>query len=93
MSEQTTFTEALHDLWGDLGDDVTNGATTIKGRFRNEFISVNNEESMMPVVKCLDADVTAIVHGTSLVIALTTYKVIGIQPNGNGTTTLMLSKD
>jgi hypothetical protein len=93
MSEETTFTDALADLFNALGIDVTIGALTFKGHFRNEFISVNGVESLMPIVKCLDEDVFNVTHATTCVIAGATFKVIGIQPNGNGTTTLILSKD
>lgn len=93
MTTDEVFAESLIDIFDTLGTDVTIGATVIKGNFRNDFISVNGVESLIPIVECLDDDVSGVDHGDSLTIRGTTYKVIGIQPGSYGTTTLILSKD
>lgn len=51
-------------------------------------------ESTAPEARCKTSDVSSAVHGSTLVIGGTTYKVIGKQPTeDNLETILVLSKD
>jgi hypothetical protein len=87
------FANALTAIFNTLGTDVTIGSSIVKGNFRNQYISVNGIESLMPTVECIDSDVATVAHGTTLTIASLAYKIIGIQPDGQGCTTLILSRD
>ena len=50
-------------------------------------------ESTHPFIMARDADILGIYHGAIIIISTIEYKVIGIQPDGTGLTTLILSKD
>jgi hypothetical protein len=51
-------------------------------------------ETTKPEARCKTADVSGVVHGSTLVIGGMTYNVIGIQPSeDNRDTVLILSKD
>lgn len=64
--------------------------SSVSGILREEFIQVDFVESKRPVFECIAADVTGIVHGDTVVISSTTYKVRGIQPDGTGIVKLVL---
>ena len=73
-------------------------AKTIKVVFESEYLSVQvvgdvGVESASPAAYCKSADIIGVQHGDTLAISGTTYNIIGIQPDGTGMTTLILSKD
>lgn len=72
--------------------------STIRVIFSAPFRGLNPAsgeiESTAPEARCKTADVSAAVHGSTLAIGGTTYKVIGKQPVEDGLETiLVLSKD
>jgi hypothetical protein len=73
----------------------THGATvaTIKGIFDDTFQVVEGVESSGPSFLCATADVSAAAHGDTIVVSGATYYIRGIQPDGTGTTLLILSKE
>ena len=96
------------DLTGDLDiffnadefavEAFLNGAATpIKVIFDNEYreivLSSGSVEGRVPQCLAKSSDVEAAAHGNTLKVGATTYKIIGVQPDGTGITTLMLSKD
>lgn len=77
---------------------VGSTVTTIKVIFSNPFAMVSPAdggiESTNPEARCKTSDVSTAVHGSTLAIAGTTYKVIGKQPVEDGLETILqLSKD
>jgi hypothetical protein len=77
--------------------DITYNAGTIQGIFDAEFSSaVEGEmgiESTVPQVMVKTSDVSSAVHGQTMTINSVVYKIIGIQPDGTGTTLILLSED
>lgn len=72
-------------------------ASTIKVIFDNDFKAVNIDTGMVesagPMATCKTSDVLTAAHGDTLTINSVVYKIIGIEPDGTGMTTLILSKD
>ncbi len=92
----TVFSDALRDILHDTGirTAATFGAATIYGNFTNNHdVLVNGVETFAPTFEALDTDLTGVTHGSTITINATVYKLIGIQPNGEGSTVLILSKD
>ncbi len=77
--------------------DVTYLAATIQGIFDAPFSSaVAGEmgiESSLPQVTVKTSDVASAVHGQTMTINSVVYQIIGIQPDGTGMTTILLSED
>ncbi len=74
------------------------GWTTFPVIFSAPFSQMNPAtgqiEMTVPQAQCRTSDISTVVHGSSLVIAGVTYKVIGRQPLEDGLETmLLLSKD
>lgn len=74
-------------------DGVLNSITAIKVIFDDGFVAAQGRESSSPTALCISTDVADVVHGNTLEINGTTYFVTGIQPDGTGTTLLILSKE
>ena len=72
-------------------------AIPIKVIFDDEYreiaLSAGSVEGSVPQCLAKSSDVEDAVHGDTLKVGETTYKIIEVQPNGTGITTLMLSKD
>ena len=77
--------------------DVIYLAATIQGVFDAEFSSaVEGEmgiESTVPQVLVKTSDVSGAVHGQAMTINSVVYQIIGIQPDGTGMTSILLSED
>ena len=81
--------------------ELTTAATfktaTINVIFDNEFSAARTIgdieiEAAGPQALCKTSDVSAAVHNDTLVIGGVTYYIKGIEPDGLGVTTLILSK-
>lgn len=100
MTLSSHLTSDLSTLLGtdDFGvaGAITDGAT-INGIFDDASEMVNAEtgavETTNPQFICRTADVSSVVIATVITISSTPYSVIGIQPDGTGLTTLILSED
>lgn len=84
------FTDfAVDAVWTPSGGT----ASTIKVIFDNDYkIIVDNVEGSGPAVTCKTASVPDIRHDDELTVNSTAYKVINIQHDGNGVTTLLLAE-
>jgi hypothetical protein len=72
-----------------------NGAITVNGIFYAEYVEAlgaNVVAGTGPVFQCAAADLPAIAQGDTLVIGATTYKVVGIEPDGTGLLLLKLER-
>ena len=69
------------------------GGSTINVIFDNPYFDVLAVESRDPSAVCKTSDVTALVHGSTLVIDSITYYITEKEPTGYGTTLLRLSKE
>lgn len=83
----------------DFGTDALVGSTSIRVVFNNPFKAVSQftgeVESSAPIALAMNTDIAAqnIQHGTVITIKAKTYKVIGLQPDGEDLTILVLSKE
>ncbi len=77
--------------------DITYNSTTIQGVFDNEFIAAADDsigvETTSPRVQVKTSDVLTAVHDDIMTINSIAYKISGIQPDGTGTTLILLSQD
>lgn len=68
----------------------------ISGIFNAEYIEIGDNEaaieSSQPNFLCREIDVSGIAHGAMMSIKGSTYKVVGVQPDGAGLTLLMLEE-
>ena len=77
-----------------VGAAVTTINVIFSATFRGLNPASGEIESTAPEARCKASDVSAAVHGSTLAISGTTYKVIGKQPTEDGLETiLVLSKD
>lgn len=68
-------------------------ASTIKVIFDNIYqVIVDNVEGTHPAAFCKTANVSGIKHDDEMTINSTTYKIINIQHDGTGMTTLLLAE-
>jgi hypothetical protein len=90
----TVFSNALRDILHDPAIQIaaTLGAATIYGNFENKFMAVDGVETKVPTFEALDTDLVPAAHNSTIVINTVAYTVIGIQPNGEGSTLLILRK-
>ncbi len=72
-------------------------AKPIDAIFDDEFSGLNTQTGQMetskPQVMVRDSDVAGVTKKATVTVGVIVYKVIGINPDGTGLTTLILSKD
>jgi hypothetical protein len=90
----TVFSDALTAILHDPAFQVaaTIGAATVYGNFDNKFMVVDGIETKEPTFEALDTDLTGMAHNSTITINAVAYTVAGIQPNGQGSTLLILRK-
>lgn len=88
------FTEDLTAFFdtSDFAITATVGGSSVNGILDSEFVEVGDVEAARPVFMCASSDVPSVTHGTTVVASGTTYKVIGIEPDGTGITQLYLQE-
>jgi len=68
----------------------------LNGIFRRAYVEFNNVEGYRPLYRCAEDDVVGVEHGAFIRIEpngnYQDYKVVGIEPDGIGLTTLILEK-
>lgn len=82
-------------ILADFGVSVTIGAATITAIFEHDHQPVDAGGGVQfsiqqAMIICRSSDVSAVVEGTTVVIAGQSYKVTDIQPDGQGMTMLVL---
>jgi hypothetical protein len=91
------FTDSEIDAILSGFSEATWGGSTIYGIFNNGYAGVALHtgivESSSPEFTCKSTDVSTAVHGDSIIINAVTYKIIGVQVQGDGFTILVLSLD
>ena len=85
------FEQAVTDILEDLGTDAIYKDMTIRVSFKNGVIVAGGVETRAPMAECRDVDITGVRHTDTITINAVTYRVIGIEPSGYGTTMLILS--
>jgi len=84
------------DVSGTAGTYTASGASavTINGIFGNIYFDISGGETTIEgkraTFNCMTSDVSAAAHGDTLAVSGTTYTVRGVQPDGTGSTTLIL---
>jgi hypothetical protein len=83
----------------DFATAATYDGTTVNGIFDDGYVQPGlgrvGIEATQPMFRCSSAALAAITapaHGLEVVLASTTYRVVGVQPDGLGTTTLLLER-
>lgn len=79
----------LHELQGDTG-------YTIKGIFDKEYEFVDagvGVDDYNPVFSCSEDDIGTAQKGYYLTIDNLEYKIVGVQPDGTGGSTVLLERD
>lgn len=76
----------------DFAEVATFAGASVSGIFDNQFVDVHGVESYKPVFVLPEADVSSIAHGDTITIRSVVFKVVGIQADGTGLTTLVLDK-
>jgi hypothetical protein len=67
---------SINGIFGNIYFDISGGETSIEGK----------NASFM----CRTSDVSNAAHGDTLAVSGTTYKIRGVQPDGTGSTNLIL---
>ncbi len=69
-----------------------NGATSVNVIFDRAYIGAlaNVVEASGPVFTCAAEDIPGVKHGDTFVIDSTTYKVVGVEPDGTGVVLIRL---
>ena len=92
------FTEDLSPFFdtGDFGTSATftHGASSapVNVIFDASFDDPLGIAGAFPRAICAAKDVIGVVHGDTLVVELTTYKVVGVKPDGTGVVILTLQE-
>ncbi len=88
----TLFSDALSDILQDTGmrTAATFGAATIYGVFSRPYAERNGVETRVPTFEALDTDLSGVDHADTITINAVVYNIIEIQPNGEGSTLLIL---
>lgn len=90
------YEEPIAAYFSDFAVSATVGLATVQVIFDRPYRAVNPEtgvvESTAPVATLTSADVETlpIDHGTEVEIGTETYQVVGIEPDGQGLTRLIL---
>jgi hypothetical protein len=81
----------------DFAVSITYNSATINGIFDKEFAQTAEGEvaieSTVPQVLVKDSDIVGAAHGDVMTINGINYNIIGIQPDGTGSTLILLSQD
>jgi len=72
-------------------------ASTVKGIFDKEYLEMESGGSVafainQPRFVCATSDVSTAAEGDAIVISATDYKIVVVQEDGTGTTTLVLEE-
>lgn len=86
------FAEDLTAFFVDFGVDATLGDLAVRCIFDAAYVDPLGVESSGPVATLPTADAANAVHGQTLIIAGTSYKVRGVEPDGTGITLLRLER-
>ena len=84
------------DVSGTAGTYTAAGASavTINGIFGNIYFDISGGETSIEgknaSFMCRTSDVSNAAHGDTLAVSGTTYKIRGVQPDGTGSTNLIL---
>ena len=87
------FARALRTVIDSLGVNAVIDGAAVKGDLTNGYISAAGVSTSAPVLEILDDDALTVTQRSVVVIGGTTYNIIAIEPTGQGTTQLVLSKD
>ena len=86
----------MNELISDF-DQAIWGGVSINGVFNNNFYPSSMQEGIVetssPEFTCKTSDVPGVAHGNEITINNKVYKVIGVQPDNAGLTTLILSRE
>lgn len=87
------FARALRTVIDSLGVSATVDGAQVKGDLSNGYVNAAGVAITAPVLEILDDDALSVTQRSEVVIGEDVYTVIGVEPSGEGTTQLILSKD
>lgn len=71
---------------------ATIGAASVDGVFDNDYLDPLGMEASAPSFVAESADLTGVVHGTTITIAGTAYTARNLRPDGTGLTRVVLEE-
>lgn len=71
-------------------DTATYQGATIQGVFDNVYTEVQGTEARRPVFMGAASDLSGVQRGQSITVKGKAYTVVGVQPDGDGTHTLLV---
>lgn len=82
------FTERISDYFRaeDFGTAAVFSGTgaTIAGIFDNDYLeAMGRVQASAPLFVCASADVPGAVHGQTITVGATVYKIVGVEPDAN----------
>lgn len=86
------FAENHAAFFTDFGVDATLNSASVRVIFDAAYTDPLGVESVGPVATLPTADAATVAHGQMLIVASTTYKVRGVEPDGTGITLLRLER-
>lgn len=102
----TIFDDALRTIFDTINDAggnmITFRGTQVKGDFRHGWVVIRDVETRAPHFECIEADVSGVIvrnrttgatADDTLIVNGVNYAIIEIQPDGEGSVTLILSRD
>jgi hypothetical protein len=102
MAVETATELAIFFETDDFAVDATftpvgGAASTVKGIFDKEYLEMESGGSVafainQPRFVCATSDVSTAAEGDAIVISATDYKIVVVQDDGTGTTTLVLEE-
>jgi len=87
------FSRALKTIMRSVGIDALIDGNAVKGDLADGYVSAAGVTVSAPVLELCDDDALTVTQKSEVVIGADTYTVIGVEPSGQGTTQLVLSKD
>lgn len=77
---------------GELGDIATIAGVDVRGVFDRPYVETLDHAGHRPTFTCASDDVLGVSRGDAVFVDGITYTVVGIEPDGTGLTTLILSE-
>ena len=75
-----------------LGEQIAVAGVSVWAVFDNAYAEALGLAGTQPVAACRSTDVAAVTTASTVVRGATTYRVVGIEPDGTGMTLLVLQR-
>lgn len=88
------FAEDLSVFFRDFGAQATLGAASVRGVFDNAFEDAGSLGvfGTQPIFTCATGDLAGVQVGQSATVQAVAYRIVGIEPDGTGISTVRLER-